>query len=541
MEQQDKPRDQNDASSEPTAPADIDGINNIDTARMSLRWALERISAIEKLRVETADKAAKEERARTAIERECQALRRAMAANAEELSQREVYYKKLEGLMDLKLAGKLDIEALVHHEGEVARMHEYLLQRQKDLEADYAAKRDELERHYQAFRAEAEKERREAHLKIEEELSHRRETLNKELSPKLVELHETEARLRAQEKILAERQAHFEAFYTEQRAQLDHEVRVFRQEVEDQVKFRLQGQESLIANRQAFREQAWEQQKAALIQELSEWRVKYQEAADKNADLQNTVIEAGERSNSDAMVREEAARLRRKYEEQAEKNIALEKRVLEAAEARKRAETSAATEAEERRRSESAAELEIAELTRRSHDQTDRAVSLEKRLVEAEERAKLVEMHASNEAALAKETAELRKKLEGASDRIIELERQLSEHHDRACRAESEASRHAGEASRTEALRRDETDTLSKRLQEHMSRIVDLEKKLAIAEEKASSAQMVMEVKVEEAARHSQETEQLEALRKDETSGFAKKAEEHMARIVDLEKRLAMA
>ncbi|MBI5882393.1 MAG: hypothetical protein HZB91_04740 [Elusimicrobia bacterium] len=523
MEQQDRPADQNEGNTEPT---EVDAINNIDTARMSLRWALERISSTEKLRVEASDKAAREERAKTAVERECQALRRAMAANAEEASHREVYYKKLEGLMDLKLAGKLDLQALVKHESEVARMHEYLLARQKDLETDYAVRRDDLEKQYQTFRAEAEKERREAALKSEESISMRRQTLDKEFAPKLVEVHEVEAHLRAQEKILADRQAHFEAFYTEQRGALDRE----------------------LANRQAFRDQAWEKQKAALIQELSEWRVKYQEAADKNADLQNEVITARERNKqtdvsmaNEAMMREEASRLRRRNQEEAEKNLSLEKRLSEAAEAQKRAESAAAREALERNRSESSMQAEINELTIRCHGQNDRAVSLEKRLVEAEERAKLVEMHASNEAALSREAADLRKRLENASDRAIDLERQLSERHDRACRAESESARHAHEAAQIEGLRKDETETFTKKAQEHMARIVDLEKRLAIAEEKASSSQMVMEVKVEEAARHALETDQLEALRKDETETFTKKAQEHMARIVDLEKRLALA
>lgn len=88
MEDQDKPLD----------PSQVEKITSLETARMTLRWALERMSSLEKSRAEQEKRAEAEISLRQKADSENETLKR---------EQRELYYKKLEEFIALHLAGKL--------------------------------------------------------------------------------------------------------------------------------------------------------------------------------------------------------------------------------------------------------------------------------------------------------------------------------------------------------------------------------------------------------------------------------------------------
>src|SRR5690348_12618633 len=102
--------------------SEVDSLSNIDTARMALRWALERIHAVEKLKEDVARKLDETSIALRETREEFKTLQNAMGAALKEANQRESYYAKVEELLSQKLAGKLDIAALVKHEADVKQL-----------------------------------------------------------------------------------------------------------------------------------------------------------------------------------------------------------------------------------------------------------------------------------------------------------------------------------------------------------------------------------------------------------------------------------
>src|SRR5476649_96131 len=95
---------------------DIDSIQNLDTARLALRWALERMRALEKhvSEVEAAANLSDEARSRAAAELD--GTRDLLTRRANEALERERYYAKIEEYLNLKLEGGLDASTLAKRE-----------------------------------------------------------------------------------------------------------------------------------------------------------------------------------------------------------------------------------------------------------------------------------------------------------------------------------------------------------------------------------------------------------------------------------------
>ncbi len=106
----------------PTEPEAIDEIDNLNTARMTLRWALERLHSLERLTEELTQKLEIERQARANIERECRELKG--EAVAPQPNERKRYYEVTEQYALRALAGKLDIGGLVTRELEAAKLKE---------------------------------------------------------------------------------------------------------------------------------------------------------------------------------------------------------------------------------------------------------------------------------------------------------------------------------------------------------------------------------------------------------------------------------
>ncbi|MFA5139384.1 MAG: hypothetical protein WC728_09130 [Elusimicrobiota bacterium] len=79
----------------PANLANLEAIENLDTARMALRWALERIHALESQRTEAESKAKQETRLREAVERRIESSEREWAAKAAEAERRGHFQGKI--------------------------------------------------------------------------------------------------------------------------------------------------------------------------------------------------------------------------------------------------------------------------------------------------------------------------------------------------------------------------------------------------------------------------------------------------------------
>ncbi|MHB2025756.1 MAG: hypothetical protein ACYCPQ_03820 [Elusimicrobiota bacterium] len=272
---------------EPTL-GNIEAINNIDTARMALRWALERIHALEKYKTEAVKK----------YEDEAKELREAMALRAQESLEREAYYRKIEEYLSQHLAGDLDTAALAKREIGLSQREDMLNRKQEELERDFLSRKQGLEADLRRFKAETEQAAQIRVHQMEQAEVERRKRFDKAYADRLVQISEKEIQVKSGEESLDLRRAQFEDFYRSQKAEMEAQIKAFHDSIEDQVRFRLKNAENFIASRHEALQSSWVQEKAALFKELSDWRRKAEEHLPRLLEAEKRIVEKEEAANA---------------------------------------------------------------------------------------------------------------------------------------------------------------------------------------------------------------------------------------------------
>jgi hypothetical protein len=397
---------------------DVSGVQNLDTARMALRWALERIQKLEQAHNDLSDKLKAEEGAKRKAQDECVALERTLSLRTGEESQRELYYAKLEEFLSLKLDGKIDLAKMARREQELAELQEILARKEARLQKDFEARKTVLERDFELSADETLRKAKSQVEHAERSAEAKKETLEEDHVQKLARLHEGQVLLKRAEAALAERKAHFENYYGEQRARLESELRNFRAEIDDQVKLKVELAERLLEERVRASESAFTRERVLLLRELENWKTKAQELAPKAIDLER-----------DASVLEEKAR---QAQSQADaKTLILEERSRAFEHERK-------TLVAETEHWKSAALAALDDLKAKSAEFFPIRLELEQKLAAAEEtgaaaerglarRQEFEQLWSAERSELDREIAALREKLVYAASRIRELEKNISD------------------------------------------------------------------------------------------------------------------
>ncbi len=255
----------------------MDSIQNLDTARLALRWALERMRALEKRvsEVEAAAKLSDDARARAATELD--GARELLARRATEGIERERYYAKIEEYLNLKLEGGLDVTSLAKRETRIDAREAELQSR--EIATENRIKADKLRSDEETRRAIAEGAAA-AELRVKTvrgEAEKRAAALERELSERFITLHEKDAQLSALERSLEERRRRFEEFFNTQRAALQRESSAINQSAADQADFLERRVEAALAAKTAALERGWQSDKQILMEELAAWRAKSRE------------------------------------------------------------------------------------------------------------------------------------------------------------------------------------------------------------------------------------------------------------------------
>jgi len=284
------------------APADlshIEAINNLDTARMALRWALERIQSLQLLKDEAQRQEAGAAAERRQAEEDRKDLQRVLELRSQEDAQRAAYYAKLEAYLSQHFAGKLDLAALIKREVQTAELEALLHDRQLHLENEYAARRERLEAECGRAKFESQQAADEQTARAKASVLETRKNLEHGFAVKLAELTDKEVRLKAEEvrlkaaaEALAQRQVKFEAFSLEQRARLELDIKAFQDSVEDQIKFRVDSAERFRSSRHDAASSIWQREKAALLNEIDEWREQSLSYLPRLSELQKKLGEA---------------------------------------------------------------------------------------------------------------------------------------------------------------------------------------------------------------------------------------------------------
>ncbi|OGR95894.1 MAG: hypothetical protein A2V88_16570 [Elusimicrobia bacterium RBG_16_66_12] len=299
-----------DAALEP-ALRDIESIQSLDTARLALRWALERMRALEKRAEELASDAKTAEAARAKTSAELEAAQELLSRRLNEALERERYYSKIEEYLNLRLEGGIDPAALAKREARLEEREAAVQRREIDseraLKAAQLRRDDELRTALAELSAASETRLLEARGDYDKRVA----ALERTLSERQISLHEKEAQLSALERGLEERRKRFEEFHAAQRAALERESASINQASQDQAGFLERRIELALAAKTKALESAAQTEKQLLLGELAEWRAKAREHLPELLDAQRKAQAA-----EDAMPRlkEENALLRKDKE-----------------------------------------------------------------------------------------------------------------------------------------------------------------------------------------------------------------------------------
>jgi len=162
---------------DPIDLSSIEAIHDLNAARLALRWALERVHALQKGHAELVDKLDAEQKARTKAENDRRALERKVSLHLEAGEERLAYYSRMEEYNSLRLARKPDEKDIAQRELELSRHQEALRLHRIELEKEFEARRGILESEFNQFRLSFQQEAFEQAHRREQELLERQTAL----------------------------------------------------------------------------------------------------------------------------------------------------------------------------------------------------------------------------------------------------------------------------------------------------------------------------------------------------------------------------
>lgn len=246
---------------------EVDGITSLETARMTLRWALERLRLLES-RLETAQSSARESAA--AAENATHAtdeLRRERDHARKEAARVSALVARLETRFSELGRGGVSAAALARRETELAERAEDLTRREARNRELAEGDRLTVEQEARAARERAEREAK-AQLALEREELHRAHArAAEEISARFISLHEDEVRLRVRQKTLEERSLTLEGRAESQRTEIEKAAATQVAMLQNAAKAHLEAEVSAL-------QQQWAAERELLLDELTSWRAR---------------------------------------------------------------------------------------------------------------------------------------------------------------------------------------------------------------------------------------------------------------------------
>ncbi|MBI3550314.1 MAG: hypothetical protein HY078_14840 [Elusimicrobia bacterium] len=210
----------------------IQDVSNLDTARMTLRWALERLNVLEKSNRELDAKSRASAETQRAAERRMQDMEETVGARMRLLSDQEGFYKKLEQTVALLSEGKVDLAQLARKELDLDKVRDEMSRAHQKQFEEIERKHLEMVAHWSERLSQAQTYNPEQLSKALETYDQYRRDLEHSYQKRHAELEESARQTEAEQKDRAES---LEAGY---QAKLQ-EVEVLRAGLETRVQERL--------------------------------------------------------------------------------------------------------------------------------------------------------------------------------------------------------------------------------------------------------------------------------------------------------------
>ena len=436
----------------------VNDVTSLDTARMTLRWALERLNTIEKEKADLKKNLTLAEETAKRLQVKEASLTDAYSSRSKTLEEKEDFYTKLEATMSLLGEGKLDIQQLLKKEAkldslrksleneyqdkfeELDRSQRSIIERWNarllDVESQYAGRLAEAQKKYDSLRSELDADHQGRLTALQASFK----TREKEFSERLALL---EGSVRLSEEKVETRRRELEGEYLAKKRETEENYRKLKTMLEAGLDEKLRSMDSDHAAQVASLGASWQAERSRLLEEQRLREEQFLAAQARIKEIENGLAAQQEAHHSELLkliseketaFRAQLAQLENeksaKEQRVREISAALEKRVAgwEAERAAMRADFEGRTAVLEAALKAREAELEknyAADKEELSRVSASQRAGLEKELEErlagerremAAERARLTETAARQEAALC-----------AASDKIKELEVYISE------------------------------------------------------------------------------------------------------------------
>ncbi|MFH1618408.1 MAG: hypothetical protein ABIG11_00730 [bacterium] len=280
----------------------VNDVTSLDTARMTLRWALERLQTLEKTNADISRELKSSRDTGEKLDREMKALRDSTEGRSRTLEEQENFHRKMEATMELLSSGKLDVAQLLRQEAMLERRRaemseEYQKrfeeldrtqqetvrrwnQRLLDVEGQYAQRLREAQTRYDELRNKLGKEHQERMETLENGFTSR----EKELLERVGVLEES---LKLTEKGVEERRAALEREFTSKKTESDNNYQKLKSMLGLNLDSRLRGLEDEHSKRMKSLEQTWEAERSRLLDEQHIRENQFRTAQEKIKELEN--------------------------------------------------------------------------------------------------------------------------------------------------------------------------------------------------------------------------------------------------------------
>ncbi len=282
----------------------VNDVTSLDTARMTLRWALERLNTIEKEKADLKKGLTLAEETAKRLQVKEASLKDAYDSRNRTLEEKEDFYTKLEATMSLLGEGKLDIQQLLKKEAKLDHLRKSLEDEYQDkfaeldrnqravierwnarlleVESQYAGKLAESQKKYDSLRAELESDYQGRLNALEANFKSR----EKDLAGRVRMLEDNA--LHAEEKVEA-RRAELEAGYLAKKKELEENFRKLRGLLEAGLDERLRAMDSDHAAQVRSLEASWQTERARLLDEQKVRDAQFNAAQARIKEIENAL------------------------------------------------------------------------------------------------------------------------------------------------------------------------------------------------------------------------------------------------------------
>lgn len=294
----------------------VNDVTSLDTARMTLRWALERLQNIEKEKADLKKNLTLAEETAKRLQLKESSLRDAYESRNKTIEEKEDFYTKLEATMALLGEGKLDVQQLLKKEAkldslrrsleteyqekfeELDRSQRAIMERWNarllDVESQYAGRLNEAQKKYDSLRAELDAEHQGRLTALQASFKAKEKDFNERLAL-------LEGNVRNSEERVETRRRELEAEYLSKKRETEENYRKLRSMLENGLEEKIRAADSDHAAQVSSLEASWQAERSRLMEEQRVREEQFIAAQDRIKEIENNLAAQQETHHSELL------------------------------------------------------------------------------------------------------------------------------------------------------------------------------------------------------------------------------------------------